>query len=399
MPTEFVFTEARVRDLQPPATGREYHKDKKVRGLQVCITAAGTATYYFVRRIDGKPSRVKIGRVEEWSLSDARDRANELAGDISRGRNPIAEARVRREQPTLQDLFDHWLQHARQHKRTWPEDERQYRAFLKRWSGRRLGSIKKADVQALHAKLGQKNGIYAANRLIALLRAMFNKADDIGWTGANPAAGIKKFREQSRDRFLQPDELRAFFQALDEEAGLFRDYFLLCLFTGARRSNVAAMRWQDIDLGLGYWRIPDTQSGEPVVVPLVEPAARVLQTRRLAADGSPWVFPTRSKTGHLMEPKVAWRRICKAAGLEDLRIHDLRRSLGSWQATGGTSLPIIGRMLGHKQTSSTSIYARLCLDPVRESAADATARMLLAGGRTADGKVIEEKGKVDDKTA
>ena len=133
--------------------------------------------------------------------------------------------------------------HAKPHKRTWKEDQRQFDVFLKTWSSRRLSDIKHADVQALHARVGTKNGHYAANRVLALVRAMYNVASAIGFEGHNPTAGVKKFKEQSRDRYLQPDELPKFFAALDGEPNeTLRDFFRVALFTGARRANVQAMR-------------------------------------------------------------------------------------------------------------------------------------------------------------
>ena len=214
---------------------------------------------------------------------------------------------------------------------------------------------------------------------------MFNKASDMGFRGENPAKGVKRFKETKRDRFLERDELPAFFQALLAEPNeALRDFFLLCLLTGARRGNVQAMRWEDMDLTAGRWRIPETKSGVPVVVPLCDPALAILQNRRKAANGSPWVFPGRGKTGHLIGPKSAWARILKRAGLSDLRPHDLRRSLGSWQAMGGASLPIIGKSLGHTQAATTQIYARLQTDSVRASVAAATTGMLEAGGVVID---------------
>ena len=147
----------------------------------------------------------------------------------SRGRRSPASRRAAREEPTLANLFSYWLEtHAKQHKRTWAEDERQYNVFLKPWANRKLSTIRKADVQSLHAKVGTKNGRYAANRLLALVRAMFNKAPDMGFVGSNPTAGIKKFSEEKRDRFLHGDDLRAFFASLAAEPpAILRDFFLV----------------------------------------------------------------------------------------------------------------------------------------------------------------------------
>ena len=117
-----------------------------------------------------------------------------------------------------------------------------------------------------------------------------------------------------------------------------------------------------------------------MVVPLVPAAVAILKARLQAAAGNSWVFPTRSRTGHLTEPKAAWKRILKRAGLSHLRPHDLRRSLGSWQAAAGASLAIIGASLGHADLKSTQVYARLQLDPVRESVTKAGQAMIDACG-------------------
>ncbi len=110
----------------------------------------------------------------------------------------------------------------------------------------------------------------------------------------------------------------------------------------------------------------------------------VLQTRREAANGSPWVFPSHGATGHLVEPKKAWRRVIDRAGLVDVRPHDLRRSLGSWMAMTGAGLPMVGKMLGHTQPVTTAIYARLAVDPVREAAEKAVGAMQRAAGLLID---------------
>ncbi len=144
-----------------------------------------------------------------------------------------------------------------------------------------------------------------------------------------------------------------------------------------------AMRWDEIDFVTCLWRIPRTKSGNPVVVPLVPEAVSVLQQRRTAANGSPWVFASnRSKSGHITEVKAAWGRIRDAAKLVDCRPHDLRRSLASYMAINGTGLPVIGAMLGHSQPSTTAIYARLSTDPVRLAAESAATAMLTAGKAT-----------------
>ena len=232
---------------------------------------------------------------------------------------------------------------------------------------------------------GKRAGIYCANRVLALLRAMLNKAEEIGYTGPNPAHGVKQFPETARDRFLQLGEMEMFFKALESESELFKHFFLLSLLTGARKSNVLAMRWDELDLLGGYWRIPDPKRGGPVMVPLIGPALAILTERRKAAQGSPWVFPGHRRGTHLCNPQKAWARVLKTAKLENLRPHDLRRSLGSHMACANTSMNIIGAVLGHRPGSAaTAVYARLADSPQRQAMTAAATAMLTAGNLTID---------------
>ncbi len=335
------------------------------------------------RKIQGKPERITIGRFPEATIEQARKQVDILNAKIASGVNPNAEKRSLRSEMTIKGLFEKYLEgYAKVYKKSWQEDANQYRRYLKRWKNRRLSSIRKAHIQKLHAEVGTNKGHYAANRLLALLHTLFNRAIDWGWDNTNPAHGIKKFKEKSRDRFIHGDELPKFFAALSEETSIIvRDYILLSLLTGARRSNVLAMRWDEINLDRATWTIPLTKTGESHTVPLVPAAIDILKTRQKSnTDNSTWVFPGTGATGHLVETKKPWQRILEKAGIKDLRIHDLRRSLGSWQAATGANLSVIGKTLAHRNVSTTAIYARLNLDPIRESMNKATDAMLNAVG-------------------
>ncbi len=155
-----------------------------------------------------------------------------------------------------------------------------------------------------------------------------------------------------------------------------RDYIYVSLFTGARKSNVLAMRWEDINFERREWLIPETKNGEPLRVHLVEKVLDILERRREAYGEQEWVFKGSGKTGHLVEPQAGWKRILRRANIKDLRLHDLRRTLGSWQAATGANSFMIGRTLGHKNQQSTAVYARLNIDPVRDSVEKATQAML-----------------------
>lgn len=381
------FTKASLDALPSPDAGkRSYYYDTKMRGLGISITGTGTKSFIVYRWVNGKPERVTLGRYPDLSIEQARGMASEVNATIAKGENPNDKRRNDRAEITLGKMHAEYLErHAKIYKTEWEEDEKQFYRYLTPWEKRKLSTITKNDIQKLHQEIGRTNGNYAANRLLALLSIIFNKANEFGlWDKSNPASGIKKFPEKSRDRFLQVDEVPRFFDALRQEPNdIIRDYFLLSLLTGARRSNVQAMRWEQINLAQGEWYIPDTKNKTSQTIPLTEEAVIVLKRRKETAT-TDYVFPSTGKYGHLTEPKKGWQRILTRAGISNLRIHDLRRTLGSWQARTGASLAIIGKSLNHKTPQATAIYARLDLDPVRASVEKATNAIFVAAGLKAE---------------
>ena len=380
MPTQtFRFTKKAIAELSNTGSITTYH-DTMSRGLKLMVRPSGTKTFVLYRKINGRPERIMLGRFPDLSIEQARAKADEYNSTIASGKNPADEKRNVRDEITFKELFELYLErYAKVHKRAWESDVNLYRRHCQPIAECKLSHIKTTDIRRIHAKLGSNNGIYVANRFLALVRSVFNRAIDWGLDCPNPVVkGIKKFKEQSRDRFLQADELPRLFKALEEEPNdIIRDYILISLFTGARRNNVLAMRWEEVNLERGTWTIPMTKNGESHTVPLVAPAIEVLKIRKERTK-TPWVFPGFGASGHLVEPKKAWHRILERADIKNLRLHDLRRSLGSWQAATGASLSVIGKTLAHKNVNTTAIYARLNLDPVRKAMDKATEAMLEA---------------------
>jgi integrase len=375
------FTKNTLLSLPTPVNGRSYYYDTKTRGLSICLLPSGKKNFILYRKIDGRPERIMIGAFPDLSIEQARGKAAELNSLIAKGENPANKHRLIKTEITLGYLFKKYLEeYASKQKSSWREDERQFNCYLSHWKHRKLSDIRKNDIHKLHQKIGNKNGLYAANRLLALLSSLFNRATELcSWDKSNPTLGIKKFPEKSRSRFLQADELPRFFHALIEEPNdIVRDYIYLSLLTGARKSNVLAMRWQEISFETKVWEIPKTKNGESHIIPLVSQALEILKARYLSKQ-SDWVFPGYGKSGHLVDPKKVWQRILSRAGIDNLRLHDLRRSLGSWQASTGASLAIIGKTLAHKNVNTTTIYARLNIDPVRDSMNKATQAIWEAG--------------------
>ena len=377
----FNFTKKALDALPIPRNAqRAYFYDAQIRGLCAAVSPAGRKTFVLYRKINGRPERVNLGLYPDMSIEQARGKAEQMNSAIAQGENPRDDQRAMKQENTLGEFFEIYLENfAKLHKRTWEKhDVSSFNKHLKHWSNLKLSAIRKIDAVNLHNAIKRNSGPYAANRTLELLSAMFNKAIEWGWEGSNPAASVPAFPERKRERFLQPEELPAFFKALAEEQNeTIRDYILISLFTGVRRSNVCAMRWEEISFERATWHIPLTKHGESETVTLSPEALAILETRKINAVRQ-WVFPGRGKTGHLTEPKTCWARIIQRAGISNLRLHDLRRTLGSWQAAGGSSLPIIGKSLGHKSLSATQVYARLNLDPVRLSVNKAVASMLVA---------------------
>ena len=375
----FNFTKKSLDALPLPTVGKRlYVYDTKVRGLELMMTEQGTKSFKVYRKLNDKPVRITLGKYPEISVEQARNEAQKVISEMIKGKNPNDEKKKLRAETTFGDLFALYMErYSKHHKKTWKYDEKDVPRFLGHWFQRKISGITKQEIQTLHEKIGKENGLYQANRLLARIHIIYNKAIEWGWEGLNPAQGIKKFKEKSRDRFLHPDELPRFFKSLDKESNdTIRDYIYVSLFTGVRRSNVLAMQWDDINFERREWLIPETKNGEPLRVHLIETVIDILKVRFKQYGKTEWVFEGTGETGHLMEPKAGWKRILKRAGIKDLRLHDLRRTLGSWQAATGANSFIIGRSLGHKTPQSTAVYARLNLDPVRDSVEKATDAML-----------------------
>jgi integrase len=378
-------TRRTVEAIRPPADGsRAVVLDSDVKGFCVRVTA-GARVFYLVRKISGRTQRIRIGAYPDIAPEAARKIAEQLNGEVAQGKDLAAERRRRRQpnrtDPTLGELFDHTLeQHWKPSCRTWREQERLFETYTpKSWKPRRLSSISKIEVLERHRAIGKENGPYVANRWRGVLHRLFEVAvEDFDFAAGNPVRKVKPFAEQERERFVTPEELPRLFDAIDGfEDVRIADFLRLALLTGARKSAILRMRFADVDLGRAVWTIPatDSKNGQPVHVPLVPESVEVIRSRLVAAGGREWVFPGRHGKGHLTDIRKPIAAVFSAAGFKDVRLHDLRRTFGSWQAANGSSELLIGKSLGHRNTRSTAVYARLTLDPVRESVERATNAM------------------------
>src|SRR6185437_10028388 len=217
---KFNFTRDRIDALPFPINGqRSYFYDLKVRGLAIGITPAGKKSFVLYRKIAGRPERIQIGPYTDLSIEQARHRAEELNAQIALGKNPGHERRTGREEMTLGELFETYVQdHAqRLAKKTWREDVRRFNLHLHSWRLRKISSIKHLDIIRLHTHISRASGPIAANRAVEMLRRVFNKGLQWGWNSENPAEAVERNPEHSRARFLDGEELPAFFRAVAEE--------------------------------------------------------------------------------------------------------------------------------------------------------------------------------------
>lgn len=375
-----------VVGLKPPRGARSYIYDAKQPGLALCITPAGTKTFYVYRKLNGRPERVRLGVWPQMNVGQARDAAADVVGKITTGVDPNVGRRIDRACPTFARMFEEFVLLPTRTKSKRPKSPKtvkdyrlQFDGYLKAWHPRKLSTVKRTEIERLHNQLAGASGQYTANRVLSLIKALYNSAKDLGYVRDNPASGIRAFEEQSRDRFLVESELPKFFAAVDAEPSeKVRDFVYLALYTGQRRGNVLAMRWVDLDLQRAVWTLPTTKTGRHQV-PLIAQALEILRRREKDKGECEYVLPGRHGRGHLKDPMRQWREILERAGIEDLRVHDLRRSMGSWEAITGASLPTIGAGLGHSRPETTAIYSRLSDDPVRRAMQAAAAAMQAAG--------------------
>lgn len=349
--------------------------DESTEGFGARLYPSGRKTWVVSYRTTSGTLRIgALGATNVVTVENARRRATRIRSDALDGKDPLRDRRTKREAPSVRAFSKLYLeQHARKHKKSWRHDERR----LDRWvlpaiGSKKLEDVTRADVARLHARIGESAPV-EANRVLALVSVLFSKAGEWGYLPdghANPASKVRSFGERSRDRWVTPEELPRLVQAIEAEDNPFvRAAITLAVFSGMRRGEILALKWDDADFDRAEIKLRDTKAGRSHVVPLVPSAALVLrQLPRML--GNPYVFASaRRVRTHMVTIKTPWKRVRQRAGLEDVTFHDLRRTVGSWLAGAGVGLPVIGKVLNHSQPSTTAIYARIADTAAREALA------------------------------
>ena len=373
-------TDKLVKGLVQPAKGNAIIYDDKVSGFGIRVTANGAKSFILnYRNNEGRERRYTIGThgPNEWSVEAARKRAGELKKKISLGEDPLAERVAVRKAPTIADLADRYIEDHLPRKR--PSSQRDDRAMIAKIIRPKLGSrkvaaVSHADIDKLHRDL--KGTPYRANRVLALISKMFSLAVRWGWRADNPCRGVERSHEEKRTRYLTAEEIGRLTKTLDEYPDQRpADAVRLCLLTGCRIGEALGALWDQFDLETGHWVKASAQTKQKTEhrAPLSEAAVvllkGILEAAPKAEDGSPasrYVFPGKVPDAHLFDIKTPWNAIRKAAGIEGVRVHDLRHTYASILASAGASLPMIGALLGHTQPNTTARYTHLFDDPLRK---------------------------------
>ena len=387
---------------QVPEPGRHVQVfDTEVRGFSVRILSSGNRCFALDYRFAGRQRRMTIGRWPEWTVTAARDRAKELRRVIDEGGDPLGTRGELREAPRFSDMIDRYLvEHVPHLAKTNASDQRSMLTKLvaPHWGKKLVSEITPHDVAKLlnviakgrarpskdkpnnrARKLqGAKPTPIRANRVGEVLRKMFTLAIGWGWRSDNPASAFKKRIENERERFLSQEEIAKLAEVLDSAkdqraAGIIR----LCMLTGSRVGEVRQARFEQFNLELGSWSKPAATTKQRKIhrIPIsAEVAAIVRQRQLLVPKGNPWLFPGDTPGQPVKEIRRFWINVQKEAKLPDVRIHDLRHTFASLLVSGGASLEMIGKLLGHSQMQTTQRYAHLMDSPLR-AGVDAVAGM------------------------
>lgn len=377
---------------EPGSTKQFILWDPSFPGFGMRVYPSGKKTFVVTYRVKEKKYIESIGPYGVLTLDEARIRAKLKFAQVLQGENPMEEKRREARGQRMSNLCDAFMErYSKLHKKSWKLDEQRIRDYIQpAWGSRRIDSITRRDVSDLHVQLGRQYP-YLANRVIELLSKMFELAKKWGFLDEslmNPARGIDHFKEEKRDRWVTPDEMPRLAKAINDETNFYASKALwLFLLTGLRKNELLCAKWDDIDFSRRELRVPENKSGHVHYIPLSHEAIALLE-QLPRVSGNPYVLPGDKDGSHLVNVDKPWRRVRKAAGVEDVRLHDLRRTVGSWLAQQGNTLHLIGRVLNHKNQATTAIYARFGQDYVAQAMEQHGRRLMEAVNAPTENKVV-----------
>lgn len=396
-------------DAAAPKSDDYFLWDSDLKGFGIKIAKGGRKSYVCKYRVgNGRTAptrRMTIGaHGSPWTVDQARSEARKLLGRAANGEDPAKEKQDEKKQITVAQLCDLYLENGIGTKKasTIATDrgriERHIKPLLDK---KKVLEVTRADIKRFlqdvangKTSIDQKTGLRGraivrggkgtATRTVGLLGGIFSYAFDLGLIETNPVRGVKRFADKKGHRYLSQQELVALGQALanGEERGLnpqALNILKLLIFTGARKGEIETLRWDAVDFQGGYLRLADSKTGQKAI-PLNAGALEIL-SNLARLEGSPFVFPAHRSEGHYEGTPKVWRIVREMAGLNDVRLHDLRHSFASIAVSGGASLPIIGALLGHNDSATTHRYAHLHDDPLKAATEAVGGKIAAAMGR------------------
>ena len=350
--------------------------DRELPGFGVRVYPSGRKVYVVQSRTGGKSKRVTVGRHGEIAPDQARKEAVRLIARIKAGQ-PLAENKPETE-PAVADLAERYQrEYVAMHCK--PATVNHYGLMLGKHIVPALGNLRVSEVERKHIlkfQYGLRDMPTVANRCVDILVKMFNLAElwELRPPGRNPCKSVRRYKVQPhKERFLTPDELARLGRTLDiapakrlasrHAAAAIR----LLVLTGCRRNEIMGLAWEDLDFKAGEMRLTDSKTGARIV-PLPPAAAAVLEDLP-RIPGNSWVFPGKRKGTHQVNINDSWNRVRKCAGLDSVRLHDLRHTFASRALAIGEGLPMIGELLGHRQVNTTARYAHLARESIQASTA------------------------------
>ena len=349
--------------------------DGELTGFGVRVRKSGRKNYVLQTRVRGKLRWFTIGQHGRITPDEARAAALEILAQTKKGIDPRDANAKPKAEPVMTELGRRFLEEyvpTRCKPSTQGEYRRSVELFIDPAIGEmRIAEVERKDIAKLHFDLRDKP--YQANRTLGVLSKMFSLAEVWGLRpdGSNPCRHVKRYKEHKRERFLSPEETERLGEVLREAESEMPSAvaaFRLLLLTGCRLSEIQFLRWEYVKDDC--IELPDAKTGGRVV-PL-GPEARAVLAALPREDGDPWVISGKKPGTHLTDLQRPWRRIRERAGLEDVRIHDLRHSYASRALALGESLTMIGKLLGHTQVQTTARYAHLARDSIQNAAARIT---------------------------
>jgi integrase len=416
--------EAFVKSVTPPAKGSKPYWDSEVKGFAIRVYAPtarhpeGQRSFLISYYVNGVEKRHTIGNFPLWSAAAGRAEAKKLRKRIDQGEDPALAKREAREAPTVADLAERYRRDYLPSKS--PASRKADAAMIEKeilpvLGKRKVAEVHEGDAEALHKAISkskstsarwrnsEKGRVVRANRVAALGSKMFALAykklpgEDSAWRDAslpNPFKGLERNQEEGRERFFSTAEIAALGDALAEHTGPAADCLRLILLTGARPGEAMRAHWDEF-ADQGFWDKPSahTKQKKRHRVPLSPPATELVsRLRSEREEGAEFVFPGRIKGKPIREMRRVWEKVTKRAGLEGEIIYTLRHSFASIGVGGGLSLQIIGKLLGHSTSATTTRYAHLADDALRE-ATNRIGSTIAGAGKNGDNVVTLARSK------